>query len=152
MNATKEVRFLNDNGDKQRASAWLLVAPEHLNDRWRHRARQMFAVPLLPSEAEGLLQEGEIAPDMGEAEEEFVALVASGLSPDALARRCGLSLRSVHRRLSVLRDEFAVRSTAELVAQLSARGFGPSGTNLPSDVTGESQSMANQIDEAKEEK
>ncbi|HWL64991.1 MAG TPA: hypothetical protein VNP73_03365 [Actinomycetota bacterium] len=133
-----------DESDDREPFAWVLMDPEQVPERWKSRIRPLAAVPLLPDEAARVLQDGGTSAGVALNEEPFIAMVASGLSPDAIARKTGISLRSVHRRLAALRDDFGVRSTAELVSQLAARGFG-NGTNTPVAPTGEAASAANEF-------
>ncbi len=129
--------------DDPTPAAWLFVAPEQVPDRWRGRAKALLGVPLLPDEADRLLAEGGVTPGVVESDEAFLGLVGSGLPPDELARRCGLSLRSVHRRLAALRNNLGVRSTAELVATLAARGFSDTATR--GSATGAATETANDL-------
>jgi DNA-binding CsgD family transcriptional regulator len=82
---------------------------------------EVAAIRLLPNEAAALVGKAEVleAPD----EPEFLALVASGLAAEAIARRVHSAPRSVYRRLARLRNHFGVQTTAELVAELSRRGY-----------------------------
>lgn len=84
----------------------------------------MSFVPLLPEEAAALTagDDAQQAPQQPGGEE-FLKLVARGLSARVIARQLGISPRSVHRRTARLRDSLGVGSTAELAAELSRRGF-----------------------------
>jgi DNA-binding CsgD family transcriptional regulator len=144
-------RKMDEPDKREVALAWIVMDPNLVPERWQGRVKPLAAVPLLPDEASRLLQDGTTSAGVALSEEPFIGMVASGLSPDAIARRTGISLRSVHRRLAALRDDFGVRSTAELVSQLAARGFG-NGTNTPVAPTGEGATAANDFYEDQEEK
>lgn len=101
---------------------WLILDPRHVPEAWKDRAREMAWVPLLPAEAERILNEGTADPTETE-DPQFVRLVARGASAGDLARQLSMSTRSVHRRLARLRDSLGVTSSAELAAELSRRGF-----------------------------
>lgn len=79
-------------------------------------------VPLLPTEADQILEEKSAEPDATD-DPEFLRLVARGDAAGVIARRLSISTRSVHRRLARLRDSLGVASSAELAAELSRRGF-----------------------------
>lgn len=81
----------------------------------------MACIRLLPDEAASLAGRTNGVPQPDESE--FLALVASGLSAETIARRVHSAPRSVYRRLAKLRDHFGVQTTAELVAELSRRGY-----------------------------
>lgn len=103
---------------------WLFMESELIPDRWRGRMVEGALVPLLPEEASRLLAEGRTESGMDPAEERLVELVASGGSPSRIAAELDISRRTLERRLRRLRRRFGVRSTAELAAFLSRRGFG----------------------------
>ena len=92
-------------------------------ERWRSRARAAHLIPLLPYEVTAMLAAGE-AGSVEQGEDDLLRLAARGAAPSTVARSLGLSVRTVHRRLALLRDQFGVDSTAELAAELSRRGFG----------------------------
>jgi DNA-binding CsgD family transcriptional regulator len=109
--------------EDQGPEGWLFLRPSEVPERWRARAVPMSFIPLLPEEAAALTA-GEFTdePDQSGGEE-FLKLVARGLSARVIARQLGISPRSVHRRTARLRDTLKVNSTAELAAELSRRGF-----------------------------
>ena len=78
-------------------------------------------VRLFPDEAAAIAgrTNGVETPD----DPEFLALVAGGLSAEAISRRVHAAPRSVYRRLARLRAHFDVTTTAELIAELSRRGY-----------------------------
>lgn len=107
----------------RRSPGWLILDPDSVPEVWRERARTVAWVPLLPDEAQQILEEGSTEPTEAAHDPEFLRLVARGESAGIIARRLALSTRSVHRRLARLRDVMSVSSTAELAAELSRRGF-----------------------------
>lgn len=78
-------------------------------------------IRLLPDEVAAIVgrADGIEGPD----DAEFLSLVASGQSAESIARRVHSAPRSVYRRLARLRSHFEVDTTAELVAELSRRGY-----------------------------
>jgi DNA-binding CsgD family transcriptional regulator len=104
-------------------AGWVLLPEAAVPERWRSRAIAMWLVPLLPDEAEQILEEGRAEPGMTPAEEAVACLVARGMTVDAIARQLRISPRSVNRRLASLRERIGVASTAELAAALASRGF-----------------------------
>ena len=118
---------MND-GDEALAEAktagrggWLFLDPGSVPEEWQERATLMACIRLLPDEAAALAGRTDGVPHPDESE--FLALVASGLSAESIARRVHSAPRSVYRRLARLRDHFGVQTTAELVAELSRRGY-----------------------------
>ncbi len=107
----------------RRIPGWLILDPDDVPEVWKARVRTMAWVPLLPDEAQQILEEGSTEPAVAAHDPEFLRLVARGESAGIIARRLALSTRSVHRRLARLRDVLSVSSTAELAAELSRRGF-----------------------------
>jgi DNA-binding CsgD family transcriptional regulator len=99
----------------------LILDPSLVPEEWQDRATLTALVRLLPDEAAAVVGRADVVPGPDEAE--FLALVASGLSAEAIARRVHSAPRSVYRRLARLRAHFGVESTAELVAELSRRGY-----------------------------
>lgn len=106
-----------------RIPGWLILDPEQVPEAWKDRVQPMAWVPLLPTEADQILDEGRAQPAMAAQDPEFLRLAARGDSPGDIARRLSISTRSVHRRLARLRDSLGVASGAELAAELSRRGF-----------------------------
>lgn len=106
-----------------RIPGWLILDPDQVPDVWKDRVQPMAWVPLLPSEADQILEEGTAQPAMAAQDPEFLRLAARGGSPGEIAQRLSISTRSVHRRLARLRDSLGVASGAELAAELSRRGF-----------------------------
>ncbi len=122
---------------RQRPTAvWVGVDPEQVPNAWRDRAVTVAMLPLLPEEAERVLDA--LAPAAPE-EPDFLALLAEGASPNAIGRALNLSVRSVHRRASRLKERIGVSSSAELAAELARRGFA-SGRKMPDDPEGRSKS------------
>lgn len=80
-------------------------------------------VPLLPAEADTLLEGGPAAPELDPEDVPLAALLARGLSIGEIAGELGLNPRSVQRRLARLYRSFAVDSKAALSSLLAARGF-----------------------------
>ena len=107
----------------QGPEGWLFLRPSAVPERWRSRAIPMSLVPLLPDEAAALTADGATAATQQTGGEEFLKLVARGLSARVIARQLGISTRSVHRRTARLRDSVGVGSTPELASELSRRGF-----------------------------
>ena len=105
------------------ALAWVVLDPATVPEALRSRARTVALVTLLPSELAVLLGprawDSIIAPE----DAELLGLVAAGHPGSYIARRLGISDRSVFRRLARWRERFGVSSTAELAAELSKRGF-----------------------------
>ena len=108
---------------EERIPGWLILDPDLVPPEWKDRVRHMAWVPLLPEEAERILENGSTAPQLAASDPAFLRLVARGSAPGVIGRRLGISTRSVHRRLARLRDELGTRSSAELTAELSRRGF-----------------------------
>lgn len=103
---------------------WLLLEPGAVPERWRGRMRHVAMVPLLPSEADGLLAGRPASPALDPSDEAIARLVARGLSVIAIAAELGMSTRSVQRRLVRLRELLGAESKAELAGLLAAKGFG----------------------------
>ncbi|MEA2446724.1 MAG: Bacterial regulatory protein luxR family [Actinomycetota bacterium] len=115
--------FPAEDNEEKGPEGWLFLRPNAVPERWRARAIPMAFIPLLPEEAAALTEGGTAAPPEQSGGEEFLKLVARGLSARIIARQLGISPRSVHRRTARLRDRLEVGSTAELAAELSRRGF-----------------------------
>ena len=107
---------------ESRIPGWLILDPDRVPEAWKDRAQQMAMVPLLPSEAEQVLEKGSAEPAITH-DPEFLRLVARGEAAGTIARRLSISTRSVHRRLARLRDSVGAESSSELAAELSRRGF-----------------------------
>ncbi|MDQ3956723.1 MAG: helix-turn-helix domain-containing protein [Actinomycetota bacterium] len=106
-----------------RLPGWILVAPSALPERWRDRAAPMFLVPLLPEEARRVLAGEAAASELQDEDLSLARLVARGVPVDDIAGQLHLTSRTVYRRLARLRRTIGVSTTAELVAELSRRGF-----------------------------
>lgn len=104
-------------------TCWVLMDPSSLPSRWRERAVPMLVVPLLPEEAQELLDGERVLPEVMASDELLLRLIARGTSTRTISLKLGLSVRTVHRRLAQLRERYGVRSTAQLVALLSRQGF-----------------------------
>lgn len=102
---------------------WVLLPPEMVPKRWRHRAVTITLVPLLPSEAQQILTTESATPDIDPEDEAVLRLAGRGLSSQAIARELKVTPRSVQRRLARLRDRLGVDARADLPAVLSSRGF-----------------------------
>jgi DNA-binding NarL/FixJ family response regulator len=109
--------------ESQRPRVWVVLDGAPVPRMWEERARPATLIPLLPDEAEALLVDDEVRSATTPEQAEFLALVAAGRPASYIARRLGISDRSVFRRLASWRDRFGVESTAELAAELSKRGF-----------------------------
>ncbi len=83
----------------------------------------MALVPLIPEEAEQLLDAGGAVPGLTLEDERIARLVARGRSAEVIARELHMTERSVYRRLATLRKRLGVSSGAELAARLAERGF-----------------------------
>lgn len=105
-------------------TSYLFLDPDSVPEQWADRGIPMVMVPLTESESDQVLSDEPVKPDTLARDADLMRLVARGLSAEVLARRLGLAPRSVYRRLARLRDAFGVSSTAELAAELAARGFG----------------------------
>ena len=90
---------------------------------WRDRVVQVWLLPLTPDESRRLLEEDTLRAQLSPTDAEVASLLATGLSAMAIASRTGKSLRTVHRRLAVLRELLQTTSTAELAVLLARRGF-----------------------------
>ena len=108
--------------EERRPAVWVLMDASEVPEDWRDRARPLWLVPMLASEAGRLLRERSTEP-LNQEDPEFLRQVAQGVPAPVMARRLGLSTRSVHRRLARLRNEMGLDSTAELSATLARRGF-----------------------------
>jgi DNA-binding NarL/FixJ family response regulator len=102
---------------------WLLVPEGAVPDRWRDRAVPMMFVPLLPQEADQVLESGSARPELDAEDEALLRLLAKGSTVEDTARKMGLHIRTVERRLAALRRRLGVATTAELVRMLARRGF-----------------------------
>ena len=112
------------NGDRpQGPEGWLFLSPDAVPEKWRSRAIPMAFILLLPHEAAALSSDVTGGAPQQAEPDEFLKLVARGLSARVIARHLGISTRSVHRRTARLRDSIGVSSTPELAAELSRRGF-----------------------------
>ena len=100
---------------------FLFLDPSLVPEEWQDRATLTALVRLLPEEAAAIAGKADLVQEPDEAE--FLALVASGLSAESIGRRIHSAPRSVYRRLARLRTHFGVETTAELVAELSRRGY-----------------------------
>jgi DNA-binding CsgD family transcriptional regulator len=104
------------------AVAWLFLSPEAVPSEWQARAVPLSMVPLLPSEAASVLLTGGTAPEL-RGEEDLLRLVAQGLTRESIARRLGISVRTVQRRIARIQDYVGVSSATELVVEVARRGF-----------------------------
>jgi len=105
-------------------TSYLFLDPDSVPAEWADRVVPMAMVPLTEAESGQLLSDEPVTPDRLMPDADLMRLVARGLSAEVIARRLDLAPRSVYRRLARLRDAFGVSSTAELAAELAARGFG----------------------------
>lgn len=110
------------DGD-QSPSGWLFLRQGAVPERWRDRAVPVELVPLVPEETEQLLRGVEVDSRLEPDEERLAAFLAEGKSASEIARRLGITPRSVQRQLAKLRKRFGVSSTSELTALLGRRGF-----------------------------
>lgn len=62
-------------------------------------------------------------PALNAGDVQLLALVASGLAPDAVARRLGVSSRTVRRRLARICDRLGVASPVQCVVWAVRRGL-----------------------------
>lgn len=111
-----------DDKQEEDPTVWLLIDAPQVPEEWRDRARPLWLVPLLAGEAGQVLRNRSTEP-LNQEDPDFLRQVARGAPAPVMARRLGLSTRSVHRRLARLRTELGLRSTAELSAELARRGF-----------------------------
>ena len=100
---------------------WVFVIGD-VPERWRDRARSASLIPLLPDEAASVLSSD--GADVDASDDTLLNLAARGLPAPSIARTAGISIRTVHRRLARLREQFEVETTAQLASELSRRGFG----------------------------
>ena len=107
----------------RQSRAWVVIEASSVPPEWADRSRVVSLVALLPEEARSLLGDHEVRPAATPEDAEFLRLVAEGRAGSYIARRLGMSERSVFRHLARWRDHFEVESTAELAAELSKRGF-----------------------------
>ena len=119
---------MNNDGEDTFAEAktagiggFLFLDPSQVPEEWQGRATLTACIRLLPDEVAAIA--GRANGIQGPDDAEFLSLVASGLSAEAIARRVHSAPRSVYRRLARLRGHFGVETTAELVAELSRRGY-----------------------------
>lgn len=103
------------------SAGWLFLPAGAVPERWRGRAVPMAMVPLLPAEAGTLLIEGKT--DKLEGDEELLRLVAAGYTRAVIARRLGVSLRTVQRRLARVQQKTGTGSLPELAVLLAKQGF-----------------------------
>ena len=109
----------------QSPAGWVFLQSSvaELPDRWRQRAVAVWLLPLSPDEMDTLLEENRLLPTLAPRDAEIATLLVAGLPPSVIARRVGLSSRTVHRRLAALRERFGTGSTMELALLLAKRGF-----------------------------
>lgn len=112
---------------------WVLLPPEAVPERWRDRCVPMMLVPLLPSEAEGVLAGEPAEPAIAREDQELLKLAAEGVSAREIARRLHLGSRTVQRRLARFRSELGATSHAELRALLAKRGWFTTSATSPAD-------------------
>lgn len=102
---------------------WVILNPSAVPDAWQSRAIPMVLVPLTPGEGVQLLSEAPVEQDIRAADLPLVHLVARGHSAPEIARVLGVSPRTVYRRVTRMREEFAVSTMEELATELARRGF-----------------------------
>lgn len=102
---------------------WLFLPADAVPTRWRERAVELALIPLLPEELGEILARREPLPQLTVQEEKIAKLVAQSAPVKTIAKELGISRRSAERLLASLRDQFGVRSTAELAVFLAKRGF-----------------------------
>ena len=120
MSEHGEEAFVEDKSPAS-TSGLLFIDPSLVPKEWQERATLSALIRLRPDEVAAIVGKAELSQEPDEAE--FLALVASGLSAESIARRVHSAPRSVYRRLARLRSHFGVQTTAELVAELSRRGY-----------------------------
>ena len=116
----------HSNGDGvDTPGTWIFLrgSVEDLPHPWRDRAIAVSLLPLTPDETRDMLQETTLRSRLSPDDAKIASLLASGLSPAAIASRTGKSPRTVHRRLAALRELLNTTSTAELAVLLASRGF-----------------------------
>lgn len=113
---------MSDSTRGWNAAGWLLVSPSAVPEEWQSRVIPMSLIPMLPAELAGHFQEDEDDPSGGDAA--LLGLVAHGVAKGQIARDLHISIRTLDRRLSRLRQEFGVRSLSELAGVAARRGFG----------------------------
>ena len=104
-------------------SVWILMPEHKVPKRWAGRARRMSLVPLVPDEAEALLQKGTAIPSLSLEDEQIARLAAQGLSAEEIAQHLHMAERSVYRKLARLRRLVGAASGPELAARLARHGF-----------------------------
>lgn len=105
------------------AGGWLFLTHDAVPERWQRRAVPMVMVPLLPTEARSLLTDGATDQRLS-GDEELLRLVAAGCTRAAIARKLGVSLRTVQRRLARVQQVMGAGSLPELAVLLAKQGFG----------------------------
>jgi DNA-binding NarL/FixJ family response regulator len=101
----------------------VILSQGEIPDAWTSRAIPLWLVPLTPAEARDLLSDAPVEQDIAGTDLSIVRLVARGLSAAEVSREVGVSLRTVHRRVARLRDEFGVETIQGLATELARRGF-----------------------------
>ena len=112
-----------DAGAKGEVPGWVILGPDAVPEGWRARAVPMVLVPLTPAEADRLLSGDPVETTITPEDLRLIQLVAKGLSVVEIARVLSMSTRTTYRRVTRLRDEFAVSTLEELSTVLARRGF-----------------------------
>ena len=104
--------------------AWVFVEADALPESWRDRAKPAFMLPLMGDEVERVLGQREAISELDRETVHLLTLIARGLSNYEIAKRTGISERSVQRRVIRFQEKYQMASKADLAAHLVSRGFG----------------------------
>lgn len=106
-------------------AGWLFLTPEAVPEHWQERAVAVAFIPLFGHELDSVVARpgATVGKKRSSADPSLVALVAKGLTKQQLARELNVSIRTVDRRLAVLRAEFGAQTLPELTGMLARLGF-----------------------------
>lgn len=113
----------SEDQPNRQVPGWVIVDPDAVPDGWRARAVPMMLVPLTPKETDQLLAGEPVESAILADDLPLVRHIARGHTAAEIARALNLSTRTVYRRVTRLRHEFAVPTMEELATELARRGF-----------------------------
>jgi DNA-binding NarL/FixJ family response regulator len=107
-------------GDVPSRTALVIGDPADLPAEWVRRGRRVVVVMLDPEE---LVTQPDGRDAARPGDDELVRLLADGHTQEAIARRLGLSLRTVQRRLAAIRRQLGVDASHQIPTELLRRGL-----------------------------
>ena len=96
---------MSADGAADFSPAWIVVRGTDVPERWTDRAVPAFVIPLVASELEQMLGSGRAEPHLPADEERIARLLADDLPQTHIAATLGMSLRTVQRRVGLLRGK-----------------------------------------------